>query len=57
MVLFLITDDFWGWFDEASKLMFCKEELLGLDADEIGLAEIRSEFIAVCLVGVLGRHR
>lgn len=37
-----------------TKLMFCRDELLGLDADEIGLAEIRSELID-CLTGVFGR--
>jgi len=35
------------------KLMLCSDELFGLDAEEIGLAEISNELI-VCLVGVLG---
>ena len=35
------------------KLIFCRDELFGLDADEIGLAEMSKELID-CLVGVLG---
>ena len=54
MVLFLMTEDFCaevGKWD--SKLMFWRDELFGEDADEMGLAEISSEFD--CLTGVFGK--
>lgn len=46
-----------GEVPPAGKLILCmSDELLGLEADEIGLAEIRSE-LSDCLVGVLGTVR